>query len=157
MPQPFYMTVYANDSQIEGECVQEAHAGKVLCQALHHSITRGGDSSTGTSTGSRIHHKLTILKTMDKATPLLVGALTMNMVVDVLLEFYRIAPTGLEELYFTIHMTGGRICDQELDIPNCLDSRNSEVQHMERISFTYQRISWTAVAGSTEHEDEWTV
>ncbi len=157
MPQPFYMTVHANGSQINGECVQEAHQDKILCQGLSHGVSVPGDEATGSPTGSRVHHKLTILKTMDKATPLLFGALTMNQTVDVLLEFYRIASTGIEELYFTIALAQGRVCDVELDIPNCLDARNSTVQHMERVSFAYQRITWTAVVDGIEHEDEWAV
>jgi type VI secretion system secreted protein Hcp len=160
MPHPFYMTITGdNQGQITGETVIEAHQDKILCQGLKHHVTVPTERDSGMPTEHRVHKKLTIFKVMERSTPLLVQALCDNENVEVRLEFYRANPIGdgTEEHYFTIVLREARIVDFEIDIPNCLETRNADIQNMEYISFAYGIITYTFEPSGIEFEDQWRV
>jgi len=160
MPHPFYMAITGeSQGEIVGECVIEAHRNKIFCQGLKHRVTVIFEEASGMPTGHRRHGKLTIFKVIDRSTPLLASALCNNEQLQVSLEFYRANPVGdgTEEHFFTITLEEARCVDIELDIPNCLDTRNSDIQNMEYVSFAYGLIRWTFEPAGIENEDHWSL
>ena len=45
--------------------------------------------------------------------------------------------------------------DSRAWVPECLDPTQGYLKHMEDVSFTYRKISWTWVLDGIESEDSW--
>ena len=99
-----YMKVTGkNQGEIKGSCDQGGDKkDKILVYAMDHKVEIPKDTHTGLPTGQRIHHPLTVTKAKDVASPKLFAACCKGEQVDVELDFYRIKPTGEEELYYKI-------------------------------------------------------
>jgi type VI secretion system secreted protein Hcp len=157
MPLPAHLTLEgANQGQIEGSCVQEGREGTIMVQALNHEVSIPRDAQTGLATGKRVHHPLTILKALDRSTPLLYQALTsgehMNFVE---IKWYRIDDKGTEEHYFTTRLEDAIIVSIKPIINNCLEPASADLPHLEEISFTYRKAIWRWEPDGIESEDDW--
>ena len=160
MPRPFHMavtgTTQGNISQ--GCCDMIGREDTSLCQALDHEIYIPRDIQTGLPTGKRVHRALLITKAFDKSSPKLYQALCAGeRMSEVVFKFYRIAPTGNEEHYFTIKLQDAIIVALKPWIPNCLDPSKEGFTDMEDLSFTYSHIFWTWEPDGVEAEDQWQV
>jgi type VI secretion system secreted protein Hcp len=74
---------------------------------------------------------------------------------DVTLEFYRISPKGTEEKYYTVKLSNAILTNMQSWTPNCLSLENKQMGHMENLSFTYEKITWTYEPDGIEAEDSW--
>ena len=145
MPMPCYLILEGqNQGKIEGSAKVQGHEGKILVQAVDHTIEIPKSPQTGLPTGKRVHCPMIVTKEIDKSSPKLFQALTSGeQMEDVTLEFYRISPKGTEE-----KILHGEAVQRDPDqhptwTPNCLDSDNRQMGHMEDIAFTYEKITWT--------------
>ena len=131
--------------------------GTFLIQALEHEIRMPRSSQTGLSTGKRIHEPYVVTKFVDQATPKLQYALVTGEHLTVTLNWYRPHPMGgaAEELYFTTVLEDAMLISVKDTIPNVLDSRNGNFEHMEVLAFTYRRITWTFEPEGIETSDDW--
>ncbi len=160
MPMPFHMSI---TGQTQGNITEgcsdiQGREDTCLCQALDHEVYIPRDIQTGLPTGKRVHRAVTVTKVFDKASPKLYQALcTGERMSDVTFKFYRIAPTGNEEHYFTIKLQDAIVVSAKPWIPNCLDPSKESLMHMEDISFTYSHITWTWEPDGIESEDRWQV
>ena len=128
----------------------------ILIQAVDHDIAIPRDPQTGLPTGKRVHHPLKVTKFYDKSSPKIYQALCSGeQMSDVTLKFYRISPQGMEEHYFTIKLMDAIIVDVRNWVPECLDPALEHFKHMEDVSFTYRRITWTWMIDGIEAEDDW--
>jgi type VI secretion system secreted protein Hcp len=160
MPMPFHMSITGTTQGniSEGACDQTGRENTILCQALDHKISIPKDIQSGAPTGKRVHGALKVTKVFDKASPKLFQALARGeRLTEVKLEFYRINPTGNEELYFTIVLEDAIIMAINLWIPNCLDPDQASFTHMEDLDFSYGKIIKTWVIDGIEAEDSWLV
>ncbi len=157
MPMPSYMTLEGqNQGKIEGSVKVKGHEGKILVQAVEHTIEIPKSPQTGLPTGKRIHGPATVTKEIDKSSPKLFAALTSGeQMKTVTLEYYRISPKGTEEKYFTVQLENAIITSIRAWTPNCLDPANKQMGHMEDVAFTYEKIKWTFEDGGIEAEDSW--
>jgi len=73
----------------------------------------------------------------------------------VTLEFYRISPKGTEEKYYTVKLSNAILTNMKSWTPNALDPENRQMGHMEDVSFTYEKITWTFDPDGIEAEDSW--
>ena len=166
MPTPAYMTIegrtqgnitqgaFTEDSV--GNIWQEGHEDEVLVQAFKHNVMIPRDPRNGQPTGNRVHHPMTVTKIFDKASPLLYTALCSGEVLPkVEIKWYRTAPTGIQEHYFTIKLTDAIIVDIQSYMPNCQDPANQAFTHLEDVSFSYRKIDWTHEVASTTGTDDW--
>jgi type VI secretion system secreted protein Hcp len=104
-----------------------------------HEIVSPRDAASGLATGKRIHKPITISKTIDASTPLLLNALADN--------------ENLSKLKLTLQMGGNAVETVEL-----LNASVSDYQAQganETWSFTYQKITWTWLATGTTASDDW--
>jgi len=145
---PAYMELVGeNQGRIEGSCDIEGREGSIIVYAMEHEISVPTDSS-GLPTGKRIHHPLTITKEIDKSSPKLHQALVTGERLDhVVIKFYRIDPTGVQEHYYTIRLEDGKIIS--------IEPWDSQGKKFENVSFIYQRIIWTWEPEGIEAEDSW--
>lgn len=157
MPMPGYLTVTGNtQGAIDGSCTIKGHENTILVQAVEHTIEIPKSPQTGLPTGKRIHGPLTILKEIDKSSPKLFQALTSGeQLSSAKLSYYRISPSGKEELYYTVELKNAIITSLKKFFPNCLDPVGKTIGHMEEASFTYETIIETWTPDGIEAEDSW--
>ncbi len=144
--------------KIDGKTVESdlGEDGAIPLLALRNSIISPRDSASGLPTGRRQYQPITIRKRIDKASPLLMKALTENQSIEAQLHFYRPASDGTMEMYYCIFLEGGSIVDHQLALGYSLgDTATHEVsQPFEEISFTYQKITWLYPKSNISFEDD---
>lgn len=157
MPMPSYLVLEGqNQGKIEGSNKIKGHEGKILVQAVEHAIEIPKSPQTGLPTGKRIHCPMTVTKEIDKSSPKLFQALTSGeQMKEVVLEYYRISPKGMEEKYYSVKLQNAIITSIRSWMPNCLVPADKQMGHMEDVSFTYEKIVWTFDADGIEAEDSW--
>jgi type VI secretion system secreted protein Hcp len=157
MPMTSYLTLEGeNQGPIEGDCEQSGREKTILVYALDHKVEIPRDTHTGLPTGQRIHHPITITKHIDPASPLIYQACcTGEHLKKFELDFYHINPQGLEELYYKISLEDSIIVTVEAYYPETFLEANKPYLHMERVSFTYSKITWSHETASKEAVDDW--
>jgi type VI secretion system secreted protein Hcp len=142
----------------EGACDMQGREDTILCQGLEHEVSIPRDRQSGLPTGKRVHGAVTVTKVYDKSSPKIFQALTTGeRLDDVTMKYYRIAPTGTEEHYFSVKLTNAIIVGVKAWIPNCLDPAKESFTHMEDVMFTYQDIVWTWEPDGIEAQDSWLI
>ncbi|MDU8497653.1 Hcp family type VI secretion system effector [Pseudomonas syringae] len=165
MPTPAYLSVTgaiqkditneAGLSKSIGAESQKGFANKSRIHAFTHEITIPYNPQSGGSTGQHIHHPVCITKFIDKASPLLLTALTTGEeLTEVLIEWYRMNNNVLEH-YYTTRLNQARVVAIKEYIPNCQDPKNLQFSHLEDVHFSYKKISWHHKLASTDGEDSW--
>ena len=94
-------------------------------------------------------------KAKDVASPKLFAACCKGEQVDVELDFYRIKPTGEEELYYKITINDAVIVEMGENTPTTFLPENKPYHDMEDVSFTYSKITWAYQDGNIEFTDDW--
>jgi type VI secretion system secreted protein Hcp len=166
MPTPAYMTIEgANQGAITqgnfteesvGNIWQEAHKDEILVEGFQHKLLIPRDPQSGQPTGQRVHQPLVITKVYDRCSPLLYNALTSGeRLTKVRLKWYRTSATGQQEHYFTHELEDAVIVDITAHMPNCQDPGQAHFTHLEEVSFTYRKITWTHEVCSTTGTDDW--
>jgi type VI secretion system secreted protein Hcp len=103
-----------------------------------------------------VHKALSITKIFDKCSPLLYRALTTGeKLPNVEIKWYRTSQDGRQEHYFTTKLEDAIITNIDARMPNCQDPGLAHFTHLEDISFSYRKITWTHTIGGTEEFDDW--
>ena len=166
MPTPAYLTIQGETqgaitegtftADSVGNIYQEGHENEILVEAFKHTVTVPTDVQSGQPTGQRMHKPLIITKVFDKSSPLLYRALTTGeKLPTVELKWYRTSTQGTQEHYFTTKLEDAIITDITAHMPNCQDPSQAHFTHLEEVSFTYRKITWTHEVGGTTGEDDW--
>lgn len=130
---------------IEGSCTVVGRENTIVVIGLGHQVWYAYDSTQGQAISPRKHEPLTVLKYLDKSSPILYQMLCEGrLLTNVELKFYvDNHPGGGIQHYYTIVMESVRILDIKMAFPN-----------VESVSFIYPRIRWTWEDGSITFEDE---
>ena len=168
MPTPAYMTIEGQQQGLitagnftepsVGNIFQEGHEDEILVEAFKHDIVLPRDPQSGQPTGQRVHQPIVITKVFDKCSPLLYNALTSGeRLTQCKIDWYRTSATGTQEHYFTIELEDAIIVDIKAYMHNCQDPNLAHFTHLEDVSFTYRKISWTHEVSGTSGYDDWRV
>jgi len=151
-----YMTVEGSRvGVIEGSVTQIGREGTIEVFGWEHELVSPRDAATGLPTGKRQHRPLTIIKPVDKATPLLMEAGAQEDVLTVVLSTYAPTETGDEALYLEVELTNARIVKQRIDQLNNRYQENLPQPMTERVSLVYEEITVTFAPDGTSHRDSW--
>ena len=159
MPLPCHLTVDGeNQGKIDGSCELQGRENTIMVEAMNHEVYIPHDPHSGLATGKRVHQPLTITKFYDKASPKLYQALCSGEhMKNVTIKWYRIRASGDEEHYFTHKLEGAIIVSIKAWMPNVLEKEKESYGHMEDVSFTYSKITWTWEIDGVEAQDAWAV
>ena len=154
---PSFMWVEGeNQGPIEGSSDLPQREGAIIVYAFGHSLNVPTDPQSGSPSGNRLHGPFKILKSFDKSSPKLYHACaTGERLTEVTLKFYRISGAGQEEHYFTIELQNAIIVNISPSMPTTFLQANEAYRHMETVSFTYMRITWTWEPDGIESQDDW--
>jgi type VI secretion system secreted protein Hcp len=166
MPTPAYLTIegvtqgdITNGASTEdsvGNIYQEGHENEILIQAFSHEVSVPTDVQSGQPTGQRRHKAMVVTKVFDKSSPMLYVALTTGeRLTKCTLKWYRTSTTGTQEHYFTIELEDAIITDIKAHMPNCQDPSHAHFTHLEDVSFSYRKITWTHDKAGTSGSDDW--
>ena len=147
-PGPFVrLRIDGNDIEGESTIISMEREGTIECFGFEYDLTTPREEATGMLTGRRQHSPITIVKRVDKSTPLLYRALCNNEpVTSAQLRFFRPSPagSGTEEHFYTILLERGYVSDI-----------TSVGRNLEKVSFVFQDITWTYEIGGATHKDSW--
>lgn len=151
MALPGYMSITAeNQGSIEGECDLEGREGSIVVLGVNHKVQLPTDNR-GLPNGRRIHLPLSILKTLDRTSPMLYQALSDGELLgNVTIDWYRMDGAGMEELYYRQTLTNAQVTAIDFIVDN---DDSSKMGHMEKVSFIYDSIVWSHEVDGIEYED----
>jgi len=166
MPTPAYMSIEGTKqgnitqgtltADSVGNIWQEAHQDEILVEAFKHTVMVPTDPQSGQPTGQRVHRPLTVTKVYDKSSPLLYQALTSGeRLGKVVVKWYRTTMEGQQEHYFSHELEDAVIVDITAHMPNCQDPGQTHFTHLEDVTFTYRKITWTHQKAGTSGSDDW--
>jgi type VI secretion system secreted protein Hcp len=135
----------AQQGDIEGESTLKGSEKSMVCLGFSHEIVSPRDPASGLPTGKRQHKPIVVVKRIDKASPLLQGAMVRNEnLQNVTLKFFQNQPSGGVSNLFTIKLTNASISRRTQEFPN-----------LESLEFVYQRIEWIHVPSGSSTIDDW--
>ncbi len=147
--------------EVKGSVTQKGREGSMMVVAFHHEIVSPRDAASGLPTGKRMHKPLTILKEIDKASPLLYNIMVTNEnIPEATLQFWTpqlkaTTGTGSEVQHYTIKLTNANIASMREYEENNKIAANMPLPLFEEVSFTYQKIEWTWNDGGITAMDDW--
>jgi type VI secretion system secreted protein Hcp len=159
MAQTVHLFLKVNGEDVQGESSQtsEGRENSIEITRFESEAMTAREVQSGLATGRRQHKPITIVKAIDKATPLLSKALCKNSKLEGEFKFYRPNPSGdgTTQQFFTVKITNGRVASQKLlNEWSRPGDAHAEPPH-EEVSFVFQDITWTFVDGGIEHQDSW--
>lgn len=146
-----WMSLRIDGEQIEGDTYSDRKKGMIELSSFRQSVTTAREAGSGLATGRRQYQPLLIRKRIDKASPLLMRALTNSSVVDAQFGFYRpnLSGDGTEERFYEIEIRNGRVASVEI----VMDEQSGVP--VEEVTFVFHTITWTYTDGGITHEDTW--
>jgi type VI secretion system secreted protein Hcp len=157
MPMQLHMTIEgAKQGAIDGPSKIKGREKSFEVLAFNHEVTLPFEQRTGTISGKRVHHPLTVLKTVDDASPKLYKAITNGEHLKLEIKWYRPHPDGgaAEQHYFTTKLANAKLISIGPHMPNVNEKSQLGTGHLEQLSFVYDEITWT-FQGGAEHIDKW--
>ena len=122
-----------------GNKAQIAHMDQIMVLGLSHGLTR---------TQNVNHQGLTVIKPVDKSSPLLGKSISENECLSCEFSFFRTNRAGINECYYQLKLINARISSIHLQVPHAID--DSKGQSEETIEFTYESINWEhCIAGTS--------
>ena len=145
-----------SQGEIRGDCLQGGDKkDKILVFAVEHKVEIPKDTHTGLPTGQRIHHPFVITKKIDQSSPYLMRMCCTGEQGTVTLDHYRVKEDGSEEKYYTIKLEDAIVVDISKFTPLTFLADNKPYSDMEKISFTYSRMTVTYNDGNISFTDDW--
>ena len=148
---------------IKGSVTQKGHEGKVMVIAAEHEVLSPRDVATGLPTGKRLHRPYVITKEIDQSTPRLYTAMVGNEPLTACeIQFWApvtagVGGTATEQMRYVVRLTNASISDIRFHMPNNKNPDLMRYSEYEEVSFTYQKIEWTWVAGGVTASDDWSI
>jgi type VI secretion system secreted protein Hcp len=138
-----------------GNIYQSGHEDSNLVEGMSMHVIVPTDPQSGQPTGVRVHQPSKFLKVFDKSSPLLWQALCTGEMLQIEIDFYRIASTGTQQKFFTVKWTDAILVDGKGYMPDCLNPANGNYVDMEEWAFTYRKIEWDHTVAGTSGSDDW--
>lgn len=159
MAETVHLYLKANGKDIKGESTQESLGRKdsIECVVYDQSVTTAREAATNMMTGRRQYQPLRIVKRIDKASPLLMKALTGNEKIDGVFKFFRPNPAGdgTTEQFYTVEVKEGNVASVKQQVQNTLDTSAVNMPPLEEVTLVFRTIKWTFMNGGITHEDSW--
>ncbi len=159
MAETVHLYLKANGKDVKGESTQESMGRKdsIECVAYEQGVKTAREAGTGMMTGRRQYDPVRIVKRIDKASPLIMKALTNNETIDGVFKFFRPNPKGdgTTEQFYTVEIKNGNVASVRDLVNSTLDKELVHNPPLEEVTFVFQDIAWTFTNGGVTHQDSW--
>jgi type VI secretion system secreted protein Hcp len=137
---------------IHGDRGLGGDAAQIPVRTLTEEIASPRDAATGQATGKRQHMPVTLVKSLDSASPqLFMAAVTNEILSSVRCTFYRDRGVGgVASPYFRLVLTNAGIADLKMAGDGATNGNE-----LESVALTYQRIELTDLDTNTSALDDW--
>lgn len=125
--------------------------GTIPLLGYHHEVTAPRDAASGMATGKRQHKPFTVVKEVDKSSPILYNALITGETIPSL-EFGFARQGARTGEYLKIRLEQAKVAG--ISASSGAGSGSGGSVPMEEISFSYAKITWTWTDG-TSATDDW--
>lgn len=150
-PTIFVTATGESQGEIKGGSTSAGTEDNMEVFGFSHEVVSPRDAASGLPTGKRQHKPISIIKSIDKATPLLATVLYNNEnLTEVEIKFYRTDRTGKSVNHYTITLQNASIASISSS-----DPLSPDAPPREEISFTYEKITQTWNDGGITAEDDW--
>ncbi|MCE7735339.1 MAG: type VI secretion system tube protein Hcp [Candidatus Heimdallarchaeota archaeon] len=150
------LKIDGNDIEGESTIASLERENTIEVYSYRYEVITPREASSGALTGRRQHSPIVITKRIDKTSPLLFKALTMNEPVDEgQFRFYRpsVGGEGNEEHYMTVLIEQGYVASYRTFTISDYTGQGTFL--MEEVSFVFQDITITYEIGGATHKDSW--
>jgi len=122
--------------------------------AFSHEVASPRDAASGLPTGKRQHKPFTVIKPVDKSTPLIFNLLTNNEnITSWELKCWKLGRAGKRpHLYKTVKLSAPAVVGVVSESPYETGANGIEV---EKVDFVYDTIAWTFHDSGITIEDRW--
>lgn len=152
MPSISYLSVKAGGNLIRGSVAGGDHDGKIHVHQVEQNVARAV-ATTHAAIGGAPRHSLVVTKPMDRATPLLLEAMSARTDLDVLVEHFLPVGQGAGPLFYTVRLTDARISKiRHLSVYTPEGDPDPSGPHVEDVHFVYRKVSWRAEISGIEAE-----
>jgi type VI secretion system secreted protein Hcp len=159
MAETVHLYLKANGTDIQGESTQTSlgRENSIECITFQSQAITARERGTGMATGRRTYEPLTIVKRIDKSSPLLMKALCRNETIEGVFKFFRPNPAGdgTTQQFFSVKIQKARIASVKQMLPDTLDPDSANFPPKEEVQFVFHTIGWTFEDGGVEYEDSW--
>jgi type VI secretion system secreted protein Hcp len=140
---------------IEGSVDRATLVGKIEVIETKFLVHYPLDAVSGLQTANKKNKPITIIKEVDKSSPLLYSAWMNNEnITQWRLDFYRPDGTGSEVQYYSIELENASIASIRFEQPNTRDPETQGLAEQEQITFTYGKITLTHQPTGAFAEDD---
>jgi type VI secretion system secreted protein Hcp len=157
MAMTVHLSLKANGQDIKGESTQESLGRKdtIECLEYDQKVLTAREAGSGLATGRRQYEPITIVKRLDKASPLIAKALSTNAVIEGTFKFFRPNPTGdgTTQQFYSVVIKQGRVASIDQYVPSTWIPASADFPPLEKVAFVFHSIKWTYTDGGIEHED----
>lgn len=144
------LTIVGPDGPIRGGPGARSATGAIPVIEVRHTLVSPRDVQTGQATGKRRHEPITVVKEVDRSSPVLIHAWVRNDVLPTWkLDVLATDQFGRRRPAYTIELRGAAVSQVALTTPEA-----PGLPH-EAVSFVYQAITWTFHDGRTSATDDW--
>jgi type VI secretion system secreted protein Hcp len=160
MAETVHLFLKVNGTDIQGESTQTSlgRENSIECLSFEFRVASPvSTSGSGMATGRRRYDPIKVQKRIDKSSPLLLRAFTLNEKIDAVFQFYRPNPTGdgTTEQFYTVEIRNGRIVGVAQYVHEIFRPETANDPPLEEVSFVFNTIIWTYTNGGVTHEDSW--
>ena len=135
-------------ADIKGSVDVQGREGSIEVVALDHDVY--------IPTGTRTHKPFTFTKEIDASSPYFYKAVTTGQTLKTAeFKFYRINDAGQEVEYFNITLDNVKLVRVAPLMHDIKEPSKEKHNHLERIEFRYEKITWTYKDGNIIHSDSW--
>ena len=139
-----YMTIEGSkQGKIKGGDVKTAGTEQIRLTDVVRNETPSRDAASGMATGKRQHGSITIIKEIDRASPMFYQAMSSNEVLTRVSIVFLAGSSKTEK------------AAQKIDLSDAVITNITKVGGGERITFTYQKIEVTFMNGNKSAQDAW--
>ncbi len=138
--------ISAGCSSVDSICnkAQLSHYDQIMVMGLTHGMTRVQNIN---------HQAVTMIKPLDKSSPLLGKAISENETLTCEFSFYRTTRAGINECYYKVKLTNAHIAAIHLRVPHTVN--DSEGQPEEALDLNYESITWEHCTAGTSAYSLW--
>ncbi len=137
---------------IDGESKDSQHEGFSDLKCWTYGIEIPTSRKTGRATGKRQHRPFTVIKPLDKASPLLMEkCITGQAIPTAKIDYTRINDDGRSVPYYTVELTNVRVVSYSI---NCDDDSGAT---MEDMTLSFEKIKVTYANSQVEFTDNWEI